>query len=198
MQFWNQAPGGPSLQMFATCRGPRSMLTRRYRVGMKAIAGFAARCEAAFESFLLAAMSWTIAQVLAGCAEYCQTMAPAFDGHDAVDGPQSSREACRLRSRQTGARGSSGACAEAVYIEAVYAQAAYTKALARSAGRSGSRRWRATATSAVTEFWLRLRQERERKRAMMELRAPGDRMLGSIGISRRQNPCFARPGDHCE
>ena len=48
-----------------------------------AIIGFAylageREVEAAFESVLLAAMSWTVAQVLAGCAEYCQAMYPTF------------------------------------------------------------------------------------------------------------------------
>jgi hypothetical protein len=47
---------------------PRSILAGRSRVVMKSIGGFAARGEAAFESLLLAAMSWAIAQALAGCA----------------------------------------------------------------------------------------------------------------------------------
>jgi hypothetical protein len=117
----------------------RSLLAGRFRVVMKAIGGFAARGEAAFESVLFAAMSWTIAQALAGCAEYCQAMYPTFvepdrpfDSHDATDGPQSDRNVgnelrsqeietgrTMTQSHQTRLRTTFIVHAEAVHIEAL-------------------------------------------------------------------------------
>src|ERR1700693_1837248 len=44
----------------------------------KAVLGFAACGEVAFPRLLLAVMSWTIAQVLAGCAAYAVAMHPCF------------------------------------------------------------------------------------------------------------------------
>jgi hypothetical protein len=85
----------------------RSMLASRFLAAIKAIGGFAARSADALSSALLAAMSWTIAQILAGCAEYCQAMYPTFveldepaDSHDATSGPQSGQ----LSSRAPGSR----------------------------------------------------------------------------------------------
>jgi hypothetical protein len=76
-----------------------SILARRSLAGIKAIGGFAARGKASFASVLLAAMSWTIAQILEGCAEYCQAMYPTFvepdepvGRHYATSGPHPARE----------------------------------------------------------------------------------------------------------
>jgi hypothetical protein len=70
----------------------RPILAERFRAVMRAIVGFAAHGEAAFESVLLAAMSWTVTQVLAGCAEYCHAAYPIsvepngpVDSDDATD-----------------------------------------------------------------------------------------------------------------
>jgi hypothetical protein len=64
----------------------------------KAVLGFAACGEVAFPRLLLVVMSWTIAQVLAGCAAYAVAMDPCFldsgksaDGGDPAGGAQSGR-----------------------------------------------------------------------------------------------------------
>jgi uncharacterized protein YjiS (DUF1127 family) len=195
-----------------------SILAGRSGAVMKTIGGLAARGEAAFESLLLAAMSWTIAQALAGCAEYCQAMCPphiepdeAVDGHDAAGGPQpdlsvgnqpggqeiGTRESL-AQSRQTRLRANFIVHAEAVHIAALARSGAK-----RSIKRAVLQRWRGSIMSPVAEFWLRLRQERERRRAIMELRALEHRALQDVEISRRQTEYLAslrKPdlGDHCE
>jgi hypothetical protein len=206
----------------------RSILAGRFRAVMKTMGGLAAHGEAAFESLLLAAMSWTIAQALAGCAEYCQAMYPTFvepdeavDRHDATDGRQPDRSVgnqfgghsigmCETltQSLSTRSRATFIAHAEAVQIDAVQIQAVQIQVLARSEAkasvkRTGLRRWRASITSPVAEFWLRLRQERESERAIMELRARGHRALEDVEFARQQTECFAslrKPdlGDHCK
>jgi hypothetical protein len=201
----------------------RSILAGRSRAVMKTIGGFAARGEAAFESLLLAAMSWTIAQALAGCAEYCQAMCPthiepdeAVDGHDATDGPQPDRSVgnqlggqgigtreTMAQSRQTRLRANFIAHAEAVHIEAVHIAALARSEAKRSIRRAVLQRWRASVMSPVAEFWLRLRQERERRRAIMELRALEHRAFQDVEFSRRHTEYHAslrKPdlGDHCE
>jgi hypothetical protein len=71
----------------------RSSFAGRLRAAMKAIGDFAAHGAVAFESIVLAAMSFAIAEMLAGCAAYCQAMHPTFvepaepaDGDDVADG----------------------------------------------------------------------------------------------------------------
>jgi hypothetical protein len=65
---------------------------------MKAVAGFAACGEVAFPRLLVVVMSWTIAQVLAGCAAYAAARDPCFldsgksaDGGNPAGGAQSGR-----------------------------------------------------------------------------------------------------------
>jgi hypothetical protein len=224
----------------------RSILAGRFRAVMKTVGGFAARVEAAFEGFLLAAMSWTVAQALAGCAEYCQAMYPtfvepdkAFDRHDAADGPQPDRSVGNpFGDQQTGTHGTLTQShqsrlratfivyADAVPLEAASPEAVFREALARSQAkrseakrseaktsskRTALRRWRAAITSPVAEFWWRLRHERESKRAIMELRALGDRAREDVEFSRRQTeyteyiaslrePALRKPaaGDPCK
>jgi len=64
----------------------------------KAVLGFAACGEVAFPRLLLVVMSWTIAQVLAGCAAYATATDPCFldsgksaDGGNPAGGAQSGR-----------------------------------------------------------------------------------------------------------
>jgi uncharacterized protein YjiS (DUF1127 family) len=60
----------------------------------RVIGGVAACGEVAISGFLLAFMSWTIAQTLAGCAAYAQAMYPVFvdlDEHDPAGGSQPER-----------------------------------------------------------------------------------------------------------
>jgi hypothetical protein len=187
------------------------ILAERFRAVMKPIGGFAAHGEAAFESVLLAAMSWTIAQVLAGCAEYCQAMYPTFvepdgpvDSHDGTGSLQPDRRvASQPGSREIGAGGTMTQSHQTrlratsiVHAEAVPIEAAQIEPLARSGGkRTFSRRWSASITSPVAEFWLRLRHERERRRAITELRALEHRTSRDVAISRRQTESFARLGN---
>jgi hypothetical protein len=204
----------------------RSMLACRFLAVIRAIGGFAALSAAALSSALLAAMSWTIAQILAGCAEYCQAMYPTFVeldepavNHDATSGPQSGqRVADRLSSRAPGSRGTiaplprllfnatSTVDAEAVDARAVRAQAVHQalarweaeKNLEKTIERNISRSWRSSITSPVAEFWLRLRDERETRRAMLAPRAFDAPALRNTEMSRRRIENLAGIGDPCE
>jgi hypothetical protein len=209
----------------------RSMLACRFLAVIKAIGGFAAHSAAALSSALLAAMSWTIAQMLAGCAEYCQAMYPTFVeldepavNHDATSDPQSGqRVADRLSSREPSPRGTitllprlllnatSTVDAEAVDARAVRAQAVHPalarweakktmektmeKNLDRTIERTISRSWRSSITSPVAEFWLRLRHERETRRAMLAPRAFDAPALRNAEMSRHRTENFAGIGD---
>jgi hypothetical protein len=200
----------------------RSMLACRFLAVIKAIGGFAARSAAALSSALLAAMSWIIAQILAGCAEYCQAMYPTFVeldepavNHDATSGPQSGpRVADRLLSREPSPLGTitplprlvlnatSTIDAEAVDARAVRAQADH-QALARwevekTMEKTISRSSRSSIRSPVAEFCLRLRHERETRRAMLAPRAFDTPALGNTEISRHRTENFAGIGDLCE
>ena len=71
----------------------RSIFAARLRAAVKAIGDSAVHGAAAFESIVLAAMSFAVAEMLAGCAAYCQAMYPTFvepaepaDGDDGADG----------------------------------------------------------------------------------------------------------------
>ena len=83
---------------------------QRAQLRVKAVAGFAACAAAAFPNFLLAVMSWTFAQVLAGCAAYGEAMYPGLVGvgepvgqRDPMRGPQSEHEnPNQLQSRTSG------------------------------------------------------------------------------------------------
>jgi hypothetical protein len=184
-----------------------SILARKLLAGIKAVGGFAARGQAAFASVLLAAMSWTIAQILEGCAEYCQAMYPTFpdegvDRHDAASGPQSGQSAANpLFSQETQARGTTMTPSHRPRfdpVSLVHAQAVHAQALRPAAKRTISRSWRASITSPVAEFWLRLRHEREMRRAMMALRSLDDPALREVEMSRHRTDRFASPGDYCE
>ena len=91
----------------------RSMLAWRFLAAIEPIGSLAARGAAALSGALLAAMSWIIAQIITGCAEYCQAMYPTFveldeltESHDATNAPQSGlRVADQLSLRQPSSRG---------------------------------------------------------------------------------------------
>jgi hypothetical protein len=70
----------------------------------KAIVGFAACGEAAFPRLLFMVMSWTIAEVLAGCAAYAVAMHPCLlDSGESLDGRDPARDA-RSGQEDSGAR----------------------------------------------------------------------------------------------
>ena len=58
----------------------RSTVAAASQLRVKTVAGFAARAAVAFPNFLLAVVSWTFAQALAGCAAYGEAMYPGFVG----------------------------------------------------------------------------------------------------------------------
>ena len=58
----------------------RSTVAAASQLIVKTVAGFAARAEVAFPNFLLKVVSWTFAQVLAGCAAYGEAMHPGLLG----------------------------------------------------------------------------------------------------------------------
>jgi hypothetical protein len=203
----------------------RSMFACRFLAVIKAIGGFAARSAAALSSALLAAMSWTIAQILAGCAEYCQAMYPTFVeldepavNHDATSDLQSGqRVADRLSSREPSPRGTitplprlllnatAAVDARAVRAQAVHqalalweAEKTMEKNLEKTIERTISRSWRSSITSPVAEFWLRLRHERETRRAMLAPRAFDAPALRNAEMSRYRTENFAGIGDPCE
>jgi hypothetical protein len=165
-----------------------SILAGSLRTAMMEIGGFAARGEAAFERILLAVLSWTIAQVLAGCAQYAEAMYPslaepieAYDGHAAAAGWPSDLTASPEEESR--------------------ARAAVVLVLAETRARSEAKstisgRWSASIRSPVADFWLRLRHGR--KREIMASRALDRRTTGDAEVSRHRTGYFARFGDHCE
>jgi hypothetical protein len=165
-----------------------SILAGRLRTVMMVIGGLAARGEATFERILLAALSWTVAQVLAGCAQYAEAMYPCFtEPVEADDG-------------YAGAAGwPSEVTASPEEESRVRAAVALVQAETRArseAKRSISGRWSASIRSPVAEFWLRLRHGP--KRAIMAPPALDQRTTGGAEVSRHRTEYFARFGDHCE
>jgi len=74
----------------------RSTVAAAPQLIVKTVAGFAACAAVAFPNFLLAVVSWTFAQALAGCAAYGEAMYPGLvgvgepvDQRDPVRGTQS-------------------------------------------------------------------------------------------------------------
>jgi hypothetical protein len=164
-----------------------SILAGRFRTVMMEIGGLAARGEATFERILLAGLSWTIAQVLAGCAQYAEAMYPCFtepveadDGHAAAGWPSEVTASPEEESRARAA------------VALVQAE---TRARSE-AKRSISGRWSASIRSPVAEFWLMLRHGR--KRAIMAPPALDQRTTGDAEVSRHRTEYSARFGDHCE
>jgi hypothetical protein len=202
----------------------RSILASKLLAVIKAIGGFAARSADALSSGVLAAMSWTIAQILAGCAEYCQAMYPTFveldepaDTRVAESGPRSGQQITgQLSSPETGARGTITplplrlrSATSSVDADPVDARTVRTAAVhwaparwraaqgeaKKSDDRTNSRGWRASITSPVAEFWLRLRHERETRRATRVPRALDVPTLGNSEMSRHPTENYAGIGD---
>jgi hypothetical protein len=74
--------------------------------------------------------------------------------------------------------------ADAVRAEAARIEAIQIDGLARAEfRRTFARRWSASITAPVAEFWLRLHHERERRRAIMELRALERRISRDVAPS---------------
>ena len=197
-------PARPDGAVQAWSEPERPRRSDRMLAVIRTVGGFAARSQAALADSLLAAMSWTIAQILAGCAEYCQAMYPTFvepeQSVDSADVTSGSRFVPGTASQlqQTAVRATvtplQPTCFSAADAEAFHAQAAHLRAPARSQARpTASRGWRASTASPVLEFWLRLRQEREIRR---EIVAP--RVLDGQCQPTQRAKYRARRGEHRE
>ena len=184
----------------------------------KTVAGFAACAEVAFPNFLLAVVSWTFAQVLAGCAAYGEAMYPGLvgvgepiDHRDPVRGTQSEHgNPNQLQSRTSGLSEISPMAKDEIggsrpillsrqtpSSAAIVVEAEYTD---RSEGtRAASANWSASITSFLARF--RIHRGRDRRLVIGELRAFDDRALNNIGISRDDIEYVEHPashGDRCE
>lgn len=155
---------------------------------VKAAAGLAACAEAAFPNLLLAVMSWTIAHALAGCAAYAEAMYPGvFQPDEQIN----HRHPAGEFEAPDQPRPSPPAQVSATAVQTGY--------MARpEAARADSPGWGASLTSLVAGFRSAIRRRRDRRLAILELRALDDRSLRDIGISRCDIEYFVRRGDRCE
>jgi hypothetical protein len=181
-----------------------SKLARRFVAMIRAIRGFAVRSQTAFSKVLLAVISWTVAQILSSCAEYCQAMYPTFPD-ELVEARKT--DADQLQGSGAAARGRTmpslqsqfGAIATIDAQAVVCGHAIHVQDLTRlEIKRSISFRWEASITSPVAEFWLRLRRKREWRRKMMAPRALDDSVLWDVRRVRFPSEFLTSPGDHCE
>lgn len=159
-----------------------------FGVSTRLVGGFAACGEIAFSGFLSAFMSWTIAQVLAGCAAYAQAMYPTaidIEPRPHVDGPAGKPgELVLLRQPRKSRSGAAAVAAECI-------------------GQSETARvdpagWLASMASLWERFRSGMGRRRARRLAIAELRALDDRSLQDIGLSRCDIERVSRYGDRCE
>lgn len=151
--------------------------------------GFAACGEFAFSGFLFAFMSWTIAEVLAGCAAYAQAMYPCV----IEDEP---RERLGIAAPTTSepvalppTRGYRSVAADPVVVAYI---------VRSETPRVDPPRWSALIAGLWREFRSEIGREIARRRAIAELRALDDRSLRDVGLSRCDIDRVARYGDRCE
>jgi hypothetical protein len=168
----------------------RSTVAAAARLMVKAAARFAACAKIALPNFLLAIVSWTFAQALAGCAAYGEAMNPGLvgmgelvDQRDPVRGAPSERgnpnqptsglseissianDEIRGRRPLLVSRQPQSSSAAVVKIEH----------LERSeAPRAASTGWRAFITSFLARFRSRIRRGRDSRLAIADLRALDD------------------------
>jgi len=171
----------------------------------------------AFPNFLLAVVSWTFAQALAGCAAYGEAMYPGLvgvgepvDQRDPVRGTQSEHgNSNQLQSRTSGLSEISSIANDEIrgrrpflasrQTQSSSAAVVKTEHLERSeAPRAASTGWRALITSFLARFRSRIRRGRDSRLAIAELGALDDRRLRDIGISRCDIEHPAGRGDRCE
>jgi hypothetical protein len=155
-------------------------------------------------NFLLAVVSWTFAQALAGCAAYGEAMYPGFvgmgepvDQHDPVRGAPSERgNLNQLQSRTSGLSEISSIANDEIrgrwpllvsrQTQSSSAALVKTEHLERSeAPRAASAGWRAFVMSFLARFRSRIRCRREGRLAIARLRAFDDRALRDTEFS----PC---------
>lgn len=165
----------------------RAIPDATFGIGARVIEGLAAGVELVFSRFLLVFMSWTMAQVLAGCAAYAQAMYPCF-----VEDP-------------TGGQADRSGPSDAEYFppsartgSAVIAPVAVEYIARLERPRASLLDASPTIASPASRLLSRVRRERDRRLAMAELRSLDDRALRDIGISRCDIEYFASQGDRRE
>jgi uncharacterized protein YjiS (DUF1127 family) len=195
----------------------RSTVAAASQPTAKTVARFAACAEVAFPNFLLAVVSWTFAQALAGCAAYGEAMYPGFvgmaepvDQRDPVRGtPSEHGSPNQLSSRKSGPGEISSTANDKIsgrrpflvsrQTQSGAADLVKTEYAERSEGTRAASAGSSTSDSSfIARFRSRIRGGRDRRLAITELRAFDDRALRDIGISRCEVEHLADRGDLCE
>jgi uncharacterized protein YjiS (DUF1127 family) len=165
-----------------------------FRGGAWVIGALAATGEIVFSRFLLAFMSWTMAEVLAGCAAYAQAMYPCYVENELVgQGDVGRGDSGNSSGVKPVLRSPSPRTEFTVTVPVAVERAARSEAPGVT-----SPGWSASLTSLARKLWSRVRAMRNRRLAMAELRSLDDRALRDIGICRFDIECFARHGDRRE
>jgi uncharacterized protein YjiS (DUF1127 family) len=194
----------------------RSTVAAASHMMVTTVAGFAACAEVAFPNFLLAVVSWTFAQVLAGCAAYGEAMYPGLvgmgeplDQRDPVRGTQSEHgNPNQLQGRTSSLSEISSTANDEIrgrrpflvsrQTQSSSAALVRTEHLERSEAPRAASGWRAFVASFLARLRSRIRRGREGRLAIAELRAFDDRALRDIEFSRCEIEHPAGHGDRCE
>jgi uncharacterized protein YjiS (DUF1127 family) len=159
----------------------------------RAAAGLAVCAELAFPNVLIAVMSWTFAQALAGCAAYAEAMYPGL-----ADAQSGHGNPGQVRSEMPSVAAGESGRAGPISLPRQTAPGTLAVKAECTARSDGTRFSNASVTSVVGRFRSRMRRAREQRLAIAELRALDDRSLRDIGISRSEITYFTRRGDRCE
>ena len=195
----------------------RSTVAAASQLKVKTVAGFAACAAVAFPNFLLAVVSWTFAQALAGCAAYGEAMYPGLvgvgepvDQSDPVRGtPSEHGNPSQLPSRTSGLSEISPIANDGIrgrgpilvsrQTQSSAAALVKTESVERSERtRAAAAGWSTSIASFLASLRSRIRRGRDSRLAIAELRALDDRRLRDIGISRCDIEHPAGRGDRCE
>jgi uncharacterized protein YjiS (DUF1127 family) len=186
----HRTSGGAPIRARPEQDAPRRVIPAAiFRGGAWVIGALAATGEIVFSRFLLAFMSWTMGEVLAGCAAYAQAMYPCYvedeTGRQADrSGPADAKHFPPSPSHQS-------AAAVTVPVAVEYIALSEPPGVVLPG-------WSASISLLAAKLWSRVRGERDRRVAMAELRSLDDRALRDIGICRCDIECFARDGDRWE
>ena len=188
----------------------RSTVAAASQLIVRTVAGF-------LPNFLLAVVSWTFAQALAGCAAYGEAMYPGFvgmgepvDQRDPVQGAPSERgNLNQLQSRTSGLSEISSIANDEIrrrrpflvsrQTQSSSAALVKTEHLERSEKpRAASAGWRAFVMSFLARFRARIRRRRQGRVAIPELGAFDDRALRDTEFSSCEIEHPADRRDRCE
>jgi uncharacterized protein YjiS (DUF1127 family) len=187
------------------------------RLMAKAAAGFAASAAIAVPNFLLAVVSWTFAQTLAGCAAYGEAMYPGLvgvgepvDQRDPVRGTQSEHgNPNQLQSQTSGLSEISPIANDGIRGRRPFVASRQTQSSATALvkteyiersekTRAAAAGWSTSIASFLANLRSRIRRGRDSRLAIAELRAFDDRGLRDTGISRCDIEHPAGRGDRCK